>query len=409
MLIRAGMLIDGAGNPPVYENYVSIKNGQILAVGRKADFSADQLSQAVDYSRCTVLPGLIDTHVHLFLEGVSDRKTREERWKESKEIQLLRAARNLEQALQKGVTTVRDLGGPCGISGTLKEAVNKGILRGAEVITANRAISVTGGHFHYAGGRQADGPAEMAEAAREQVEAGADWIKVMLTGMVNFRTASCGVVELSQAELLAAVDEARRFDRPVSVHANGSEGVCLSLRAGVKTVEHGALLDAETVDLVSESPAYWVPTLTPFRQMLQYSREHKSDFLPQAGVEQVYVQHCQNVRRGIANGARIVAGTDAGSLGVPHGEVWREIALFAALGMPLVKAISAATCEAAKAIGIGGYAGVIDAGKQANLLVVSGNPLSDITALNKVVQVYKNGVQVIPSTEGTVKNRDYSH
>jgi imidazolonepropionase-like amidohydrolase len=394
MLLRIGMLIDGAGNPPRHHQYIAVENGKIFAIGREADFSADQIGQAVDYSSATVLPGLIDTHVHLFLEGINDMRTRGQRWKESKEIQLLRAAKNLDQTLKKGVTTIRDLGGPGGIGITLKTAVHKKILIGPDVITSNQAISVPGGHFHYAGGREASGPAEMAAAVCEQIKAGADCIKLMLTGIVNFQTGTCGAVELSADELQAAVAEAHRFDRPVSVHANGIDGVRQAVNAGVQTIEHGALLDEATVDLVCGNSAYWVPTLTPFRQMLLYSKEHLSSSLPEAGVERVYTHHSMNVKQGIDKGAKILAGTDAGALGVHHGEVWQEIALFIALGMPPVDAIASATGEAAKAIGAH-YTGVVAAGKSADLLIVQGNPLSDVTALSNVVQVYKDGISVL--------------
>ncbi|MDR3588119.1 MAG: amidohydrolase family protein [Negativicutes bacterium] len=395
MLIRAGLLIDGAGNPSRKEQYLAIENGRIAAVGQQADFAADQIAQAVDYSSCSVLPGLIDTHVHLFLEGVSDLKIREQRWKEAKEMRWLRAEENLEATLKKGVTTVRDLGGPDGIGIALREAVSQKKLAGPRVLTCHRAISVTGGHFHYAGGREADGPAAMAEAVREQVGAGADCIKLMLTGIVDFRTETAGAVEMSGRELQAAVEAAHRLNRPVSVHANGSDGVRLAIAAGVQTIEHGALLDEATADLVGGGPAYWTPTLTPFLRMFDYGREHVCRTLPEAGLQRVYTRHCAMVRRGIAAGAGIVAGTDAGALGVHHGEVWQELALFVELGMPPLQAIASATGEAAAAIGVGTETGVLTPGKQADLLVVQGNPLKDIKSLRNIVQVYKAGIKVL--------------
>ncbi len=394
MLIKTDLIIDGTGSRPLHGGCIAIEQSTIIAVGKVSDFAASEVEQAVDYSACTVLPGLIDCHVHLFLQGICDVKARGQRWQELREITLLRARENLKRTLSKGVTTVRDLGGPYGISLILQQAIKKAVLTGPQILTCNQAISITGGHFHYAGGREADGPAEMVKAVREQVKAGADCIKLMLTGMVNFQTENAGVVELAAEETQAAVIEARRFNRSVSVHANGIQGVRQALAAGVQTIEHGALLDEATTDLLSQSPVYWTPTLTPFRQMLNYSKNHTSPTLPEAGLARVYTEHLKTVKRGIARGAKIIAGTDAGALGVQHGDVWQEVALFVTLGMPPLQAIAAATGLAAMALGISDHTGTIRVGKNADLLVIQGNPLEDIQLLQNIIQVYKDGIAV---------------
>lgn len=391
MLIKAGLLIDGTGSAPQPECYLSLEGGTIAAVGREGDFAGGEAEQAVNYSAYTILPGLMDAHVHLFLEGVADPKVRAGRWREPKEMTLLRAANNAAATLKQGVTTVRDLAGPSGMSLALQQAVEKKVLAGPRIITCNQAISITGGHFHYAGGREADGPAEIVKAVREQVKAGAAWIKLMLTGSVNFATGNTGPVEFSFKEIQTAVTEAERFNRPVSAHANGVQAVRQALAAGVQSIEHGALLDEAAVDFLSSSPAYWVPTLAPFLQMLNQGHFGPS---AQIGLEQVYAHHSAMVRRGIAAGAKIVAGTDAGALGVQHGEVWQELALFVALGMPPVRAMASATGLAAEAIGATDT-GVIAAGKQADLLVIDGNPLEDMQALRKIVRVYKDGIGIL--------------
>lgn len=395
MLIKTGLLIDGTGSPPQTGYYIALENGKIAAIGRETDFTKCQVSQATDYSAYTVLPGLIDSHVHLFLEGISDSKIREQRWRETKELTLLRAVNNLNISLRKGVTTVRDLGGPSKIATTLKRAIKEKVITGPRILTCNQSISITGGHFHYAGGREADGPTEIIKAIREQVKLGADCIKIMLTGCVNFQTENAGVIEFSMEELCAAVTEAQRFNRLVSVHANGIDGIRQALVAGVETIEHGALLDEETTDLLSHSPGYWIPTLTPFFQMLHYSKEHPTNTLPEAGLEKVYTDHCAMVKRGIEAGANIIAGTDAGSLGVQHGDLWQELALFATLGMTPLQAIASATGLAAKAIGIGEHTGIIAPGKNADLLIIQGNPLDNMQYLRNIIQVYKDGIGIL--------------
>jgi imidazolonepropionase-like amidohydrolase len=394
MLIKVGILIDGTGRRPQADMYVEVDNGRIKAVGRSADFAADAVLQAVDFSQQTVLPGLIDTHVHLFLEGIYDLQERGRRWQEDKEFTIVRGVKNLEMTLRKGVTTVRDLGGPYAISSFLKKAVRRQVLEGSRIWTANRAISITGGHFNYAGGREADGPAAMVKAVREQVKEGADCIKVMMTGCVNFQKENAGIVELTVAETEALVNEAHRMGKHVAVHANGVDGVRQALAAGVQTLEHGALLDERAVDELAASSACWIPTLLPFRRMLDYSCEYKAVTLPQVGLENVYYSHQAMVRRGIAAGAKIVAGTDAGALGVEHGDLWWELALLVEAGLAPLTAISAATSLAAEAIGLEDEVGRLVAGKQADILVVEGNPLEDISCLRNVRQVYKAGVAV---------------
>ncbi|MDR7868496.1 MAG: amidohydrolase family protein [Sporomusaceae bacterium] len=399
MLIKAGLLIDGSGALPGIDRFIAVDNGKIVAVGGEDDFAAAQVEQAVDYSPYTVLPGLIDSHVHLFLEGIDDIEKRRCRLREGREIMLFRAARNLELTLRKGVTTVRDLGGPYGIATTLKRAVSEKKILGPRVLTCHRSISVPGGHFHYAGGREAAGPEEIAQAVREQIAAGADCVKLMATGLVDFRTEQTGVPELSSDDIEAAVAEAQRLGRPVSVHANGAVGVRSALIAKVDTIEHGILMGEKTVDLFGEGPAYWVPTLSPLRQMLACSKSHPAATMPEAGLERIYNGHYALVSRGINAGSGIIAGTDAGSLGVAHGEVWQELALLAACGLSPLAAIQAATGKSASAVGVGDFTGTIEPGKAADLLVIRGNPLDNMGFLRNVVQVFKEGVNIFADSQ----------
>lgn len=391
-LFKIGLLIDGTGNPPQEACYLALDHGRIVGIGRAGDFAAECVAAAADYSQYTVMPGLIDPHVHLFLEGISDTKARTLRWQEDKETTLLRAVNNLRRTIRQGVTTVRDLGGPYEINTFLKKAVNQGIISGPRLLTARQAISITGGHFHYAGGREADGPDEMVKAVREQVKGGADCIKIMMTGSVNFLRQDAGVVELSLAEAKAAVNEAHRLEKTVAIHANGIPGVRQALAVGVTTIEHGALIDEATTDIIADSTAYWIPTLAPFERMLDYGRTHQAKTLPPEGVENVYLRHKAMVARAYLSGARIVAGTDAGALGVEHGDLWREICLLVECGLPATAALQAATGLAAQAIGASAEVGTIQIGKRADLLVLTGNPLTDITCIRNVAKVIKDGL-----------------
>lgn len=395
-LFKIGLLIDGTGLTPQESCYLAVENGYIAGIGQADDFAAEQVAAAADYSQYTVMPGLIDPHVHLFLEGISDMKSRTLRWKEDKETTLLRAVNNLTRTIRQGVTTVRDLGGPFGINAFLKKAVKQGIVSGPRVLTARQAISITGGHFHYAGGREADGPEEVVKAVREQVRGGADCVKIMMTGCVNFVRQDAGVVELSLPEAQAAVMEARHLKKMVAVHANGVDGVRQALTVGVSTLEHGALIDEATTDAITDSGVYWIPTLVPFERMLKYGQTHETRTLPARGIETVYRQHQTMVQRAYQAGAKIVAGTDAGALGVGHGDIWRELALLVDCGLPVAAALHAATGLAAQALGMEQEIGIVAAGKRADLLVLSGNPLRDINYIKKVVTVFKDGKVYLP-------------
>ncbi|MBP2663896.1 MAG: hutI 2 [Firmicutes bacterium] len=395
-LFKIGLLIDGTGLTPQESCYLAVENGYIAGIGQADDFAAEQVAAAADYSQYTVMPGLIDPHVHLFLEGISDMKSRTLRWKEDKETTLLRAVNNLARTIRQGVTTVRDLGGPFGINAFLKKAVKQGIVSGPRVLTARQAISITGGHFHYAGGQEADGPEEVVKAVREQVRGGADCIKIMMTGCVNFVRQDAGVVELSLLEAQAAVAEARHLKKRVAVHANGVDGVRQALTVGVSTIEHGALIDEATTDAITDSGVYWIPTLVPFERMLKYGQTHETRTLPARGIETVYRQHQTMVQRAYQAGAKIVAGTDAGALGVGHGDIWRELALLVDCGLPVAAVLHAATGLAAQAVGMEQEIGIVAAGKRADLLVLSGNPLRDINCIKKVVTVFKDGKAYLP-------------
>ncbi|MDR1702271.1 MAG: amidohydrolase family protein [Sporomusaceae bacterium] len=391
-LFRAGFFIDGTGCEVKRDVYFAVAGGRIGDIGRRDDFAAADAEAAADFSEYSVLPGLIDGHAHLFMEGVFDLKERSRRRKEEgKDETLIRGLNNFARARQNGVTTVRDLGGSFAIGSVLKKAAAQKMISGVRVLTAHQAISITGGHFYYAGGREADGAAEVVKAVREQVKKNADLIKFMLTGCVNFVREDAGFVEYSPPETEALIKEAHALGRKVAVHANGVKGVRQALSLGVDTLEHGALLDEETVDLVCEKEVYWLPTLLPFQRMLDYSLLHEVPSLPRAGLESVYHRHLAMVARAVKNQAKIVAGTDAGALGVEHGDVWRELALLVKCGMKNTDAVRAATSLAAEALGISHDTGSLTPGKRADFIAVSGNAAADITCLQQVKTVFQNG------------------
>jgi len=354
--------------------------------------------EIIDLSSYTVLPGLIDCHVHLFMEGIFDMPERGKRWKESYEITLLRAVKNLQQTIKCGVTTIRDLGCPKNIALTLKKALNQGVLQGPRIMAAGQAISITGGHFYYGGNREADGEQEMVKAVREQAKAGADLIKVMMTGCVNFVQQNSGIVELTEEEIKAVVGEAHRLGKKVAVHVNGKAGVKQVLTAGVDTIEHCTFLDDETIEAIAESDVYWIPTLMPFQAMLEYGKQYNYSYFPPEKVEKIYSLHRKMLSKAVKLGSKIAVGTDAGALGVEHGDIVGELRLLVENKiLTPQEAIMAATVKAAEALGWEKKIGTIEPGKKADIIGVEGNPLQNINCLSRVVAVWKEG-QLVYST-----------
>lgn len=393
-VIKAGLLIDGTGKEARENALIFVQGDKIKKIVTEEELAEGELAEGeiIDLSSYTVLPGLIDCHVHLFMEGIFDMPERGKRWKESHDLTLVRAVKNFQQTIQRGVTTVRDLGCPERIALLLKKTANQKIFSGPRVLAAGQAISITGGHFHYGGNRQADGPLEMRKAVREQVKAGADLIKVMMTGCVNFVKQNAGVVELTAEETAAVIEEAHRLGKKVATHVNGKAGVKQVLAAGVDTIEHGTLLDLETVETIAQNDVYWVPTFMPFETMLRYGEKYNYPAFPPEGVEKIYSHHREMVRKAVDLGAKIVAGTDAGALGVEHGDVLGELRLLVKHGIfnPL-EAIQTATAWAAEALGWEETIGTIEPGKKADIIGVWGNPLENIDCLSQVVAVFKEG------------------
>lgn len=388
-VIRAGLLIDGTEGGIISKPLIFLEGDTITKISCEEE---KVKGEVIDLSNCTILPGLIDCHVHLFMEGIFDMGERGKRWKETKDLTIVRAVKNLQQTLKMGVTTIRDLGGAEKIPLLMKKSANQGILTGPRVLAAGQAISITGGHFHYGGNRQADGPEEMVKAVREQIKAGADLIKIMLTGCVNFLRQNAGFVELTKEEIQAVVGEAHRLGKKVAVHVNGVAGIKLALEAGVDTIEHGTLLDEQTTELIARSGVYWVPTLMPFQRMWDYGNEYGYAAFPPEGVEKIYGQHREMLRKAVNLGAKITVGTDAGALGVEHGDVAGEISLLVKhkILTPLA-ALQSGTIRAAEALGWEKKIGTIEPGKKADIIGVRGNPLQDINVLRQVTAVFKDG------------------
>ena len=298
----------------------------------------------------------------------------------------------MEQALRDGVTAIRDLGGVEHVDLALKWMVESGLVAGPRIRAAGRGICMTGGHG-YPSAMEADGPDEVRRAARLQLKAGADVIKLIATGGILTKGTQPGSPQLTREEMAAAVEEAHKAGRTAAAHAEGREGIRNAILAGVDSIEHGYELDDEIIELMLERGTYYCPTLTCDMRIA----ESGSDLgIPADSVEKMkrWIDHLlSSFQRAHQAGVRIAAGNDAFADWVTIGDMASEIAAMTQYGMDAHDALIAATANAAKLLQLPDE-GTVESGKQANLVVLDGDPLADISAVGQVIAVMKDGTWV---------------
>jgi imidazolonepropionase-like amidohydrolase len=345
----------------------------------------------IDAEGLTVLPGLINAHVHFCLDGSNDSVPR--LISEAHLTTAYRAAASAEDTLRAGTTTVRDVGCSGAIGIYLKKAIDAGFVRGPRMLASGPCIVMTGGHNRFIG-VEVDGVEEARKAARQHLKLGADLIKVVSTGGVITSGVEPEHVQLSVQEMKAAVDEAHNCGKHAASHAQGEQGIANSLEAGVDTIEHGIYLTPLLIEKMLKQGSVLVPTLTPMRRILLGSGDDK---LPNYAVEKMRRTSepwLESFRQAMAAGVPIVAGTDAGTPGNPHGSVAVEVKFMVEAGMTEELALKSATNVAAEAIGLGDKVGQIREGFYADLIFVRGNPLEDIRNLDNLCGVMKDGEMI---------------
>lgn len=350
----------------------------------------------LDLADATILPGLVDAHVHLIWDAsaVPQRRVADE----SAVLTAFRAARNAMTHLRAGVTSVRDLGSTDGIALDVAEAIRSRLVAGPRVVAAGRAITMTGGHVHYIG-READGPDAVCHAVRAELKAGAECVKVMASGgVLGPRGEKPGAAQLTVAELTTAVAEAHRAGRPVAAHAHSLESITNALDADVDSIEHGSRLDEPTAERMREQGVYLVPTLSPVRSIC---RDGELIGLPadtRAKAEQLLEATKAAFGHAVRCGTPLAAGTDAGVPTQPHGMMWRELVTMAELGCPPELVLRAATSSGADLLGLGGGVGRIAPGAPGDLVVVDGDPRVDMSVLRSPTMVLYGGKIVAACT-----------
>jgi imidazolonepropionase-like amidohydrolase len=354
--------------------------------------------EAIDMKGYTILPGLIDTHLHLGWNGEPDIEVA--MLKELLPMASLKAYVNARDDLMAGFTTVRALGDRGYLDVALKKAIEKGIVDGPRMKVAGQPISMTGGHgdmwlapeVSASGfGVIADGLDEMRKAARYQIKMGADFIKLMATGGVMSEGDEPGSAQLSEEEMKVAIKEAHKAGRKSAAHAQGTEGIKNAVRAGIDSIEHGIFLDEEAIQMMKENGVFLVPTLSAVFNIKKHGKEAGIPEFAVRKVEQIMERHVESFKMAYKGGVKIALGTDAATPFNKHGENAQELELMVNAGMTPKDAITAATKGGAELLGMEDMVGTLEAGKEADIIAVEGNPLEDVTLLKDVKFVMKAG------------------
>lgn len=391
MLLKGGTVY--ARYDHVIENgFVEIIDGAIGNVGAVADLGLLFDGEVIDTTGKTVVPGIIDTHMHVFHEPQMLRL--------SEGAAALWGANYVQSALRAGVTTMRDLGAQSGAVFGLKRALNEGYVVGPRYLVAGRAICMTGGHGWANLSAEADGEDAIRLLARQQIKLGADVIKVMASGGAGTPGEQPTQAQFSMQEIRAAVEVAHDAGKPVAAHALATEGIIRAVEAGVDTIEHGVFLDDRAIELMLKRNVALCPTISVYPRIINRGP---------AGGESLFVMeksipllspHMQSLRKAVAAGVRIVFGTDATTLYNPVGDFAEEMDLMVQAGMKPAEVIRSATSTAAEICGVSHLVGTLERGKLADVLVVEGDATRDIAALSDTVLVFKDGQPVYSNGQG---------
>ncbi|HKS81611.1 MAG TPA: amidohydrolase family protein [Candidatus Acidoferrales bacterium] len=394
--IRAGKLLDVRSGKMLANQVIVIQGDKIARIGSSDEIKVPAGAKFVDLSHATVLPGLIDAHEHIFLTGEDNGRYDEQLLKESWQYRTIEATLNAKRDLEAGFTSMRDLEteGAMYSDVDVRNAINRGLIPGPRLEVATRALSTTGGYplEGYSpevqvpsGVEIVDGPIEARKAVREQIKYGADLIKIYGTHKFYFSNGKLvSIPTFTLDEVKVIVNEAHREGRKVACHAYGGEGLHNCIDGGVDSIEHGLDMDEAAIQKMVANGIWYVPTLYVYEGDTRREDEGASGgTVSRASVHEV------SFRKALAAGVKIAFGTDAGPF--PHGTQAKEFEYLTKFGMSPLAAIQTATINAADLMGWSDRVGAIEPGKFADVIAVEGNPLDDITQLERVKFVMKGG------------------
>jgi imidazolonepropionase-like amidohydrolase len=396
LAIRAARLVDGRGGPPLRNAVILIDSTRITAVG--VDLAIPAGTRVIDLGQATVLPGLIDCHTHI--TGGDPGDYYEGLFRRSPIDYAVAAPIFARRTLEAGFTTVRDVGAAEFIDVALRRAIDSGLVVGPRMQVATLTVGATGGHGDVVGfspyikfgqfSGLADGVDEIRKLVRFEIKNGADLIKLLASAGVLSEEQSAGAPQFSQEEMNAVVQEAAMWGRKVAAHAHGAEAIKRAVRAGVASIEHGSLIDDEGIRLMKEHGTVLVADIYNDDYILaEYKRLRFPDQILEKERQIGRLQR-ENFRRAAQAGVKIAYGTDAGVY--PHGWNGKQFAVMVRYGLTPMQAIQSATQSAAELLGWADRVGTVSKGRYADIIAVDGDPLKDITELERVTFVMKGGV-----------------
>jgi len=407
-LIKGGTLIDCTGKDPVKDAAVLIEGDKIVKVGTTATVTVNtQDVEIFDATGKTILPGLIDAHVHITGSGDPDRL------KSMKELvphMAIRTAQHAKTTLEAGITALRDAGGGFLVDVAVKQAINEGLIPGPRLQVACHGLSITGGHgdsrngwppeIEFAGRSVVDSPDEARRAAREQLRDGADHIKLHATGGVMSEGDVPTARGLTLEEMRAAIEEANNVGKKSMSHAQGSTGIKNAILAGINSIDHGFYLTDEIIELMIKKDVFLVPTLAAVHHIVVKGTEAG---IPEYGVRkarEAQAAHLKSFKKALDAGVKIAMGTDAATPYNYHGKNMLELELMVSAGMTPKQALLATTKMAAELMGLLDKIGTVEEGKLADIVIASGNPLEDV----RVLQPLEN-IKLVMKGGAVVANR----
>jgi imidazolonepropionase-like amidohydrolase len=397
--IQCGRLIDGKSNSVQTEMTIVVESNKIIDV-RKGYQSGSANDKLINMRNQTVMPGFIDSHVHLSSETSKNKYM--ENFTLNDDDNALRAVKYSERTLMAGFTTVRDLGGHIAVS--LRNAINVGDIKGPRILAAGKSIASTGGHADPSNGYSralmgdpeakegvVNSPEEARKAVRQRYKESSDVIKITATGGVLSNAKDGAGAQFTEDEIKAVVITAKDYGFRVAAHAHGAEGMKRAIRAGVSSIEHGTFMDDEVIALMKENGTYYVPTITAGKSVADSAKipgYYPPLVLPKAIATGPKIQ--STFAKAYKEGVKIAFGTDAGVFA--HGKNYKEFEYMVEAGMPAMEAIKSATMNAADLLGISDRIGSIEKGKSADIIAVKGDPIKDIKVLSAMDFVMKEGV-----------------